>query len=230
MFESWYEVAIAALLPLTAAMLVTQVNPYHALVIRGIVGAVAALVYALLGAADVALTEALVGTMLSITLYAIAVRSSMSLRLGILDEQATAELKAPGVNAPSLATAPSSLSPVAQPVLPAIKAALRPHHLRLELHTYPTLEALQTALRQKEIHATCVSAAQRCYWDEGPMLTAPASAPYHLHIRLQRLYDLLQSGLPSTLVSLSYTPSLALRPLTSQPSTTQLHNALEGQP
>ena len=54
---------IAVLLPLTAGMLVAQRNPYHALVIRGIVGAVAALVYALFGAADVALTEALVGTM-----------------------------------------------------------------------------------------------------------------------------------------------------------------------
>jgi len=38
-------------------------------------------VYALLGAADVALTEALVGTLLSTTLYAIALRSSMVFRL-----------------------------------------------------------------------------------------------------------------------------------------------------
>ncbi|MEM1280729.1 MAG: hydrogenase subunit MbhD domain-containing protein, partial [Cyanobacteria bacterium P01_H01_bin.152] len=88
MFENLDVVAITALLPLTACMLVTQVNPYHALIIRGIVGAVAALVYALFGASDVALTEALVGTMLSITLYAIAVRSSMSLRLGILETAA----------------------------------------------------------------------------------------------------------------------------------------------
>jgi putative multicomponent Na+:H+ antiporter subunit B len=82
--ENIYVAAIMVLLPLTAAMVVTQKNPYHALVIRGILGAVAALVYALFGAADVALTEALVGTMLSITLYAIAVRSSMSMRLGVL--------------------------------------------------------------------------------------------------------------------------------------------------
>jgi uncharacterized MnhB-related membrane protein len=89
--ENIYVAAIMVLLPLTAAMVVTQKNPYHALVIRGILGAVAALVYALFGAADVALTEALVGTMLSITLYAIAVRSSMSMRLGVLVPEVVAE-------------------------------------------------------------------------------------------------------------------------------------------
>ena len=80
-----YMVASTALLPLMAVLLVLQVNPYQALVMRGILGAIAALVYVLYGAADVALTEALVGTMLSITLYAIAVRSSMIVRVGVLD-------------------------------------------------------------------------------------------------------------------------------------------------
>ncbi|MEO1003338.1 MAG: hydrogenase subunit MbhD domain-containing protein [Cyanobacteria bacterium J06638_7] len=73
---------ITALLPLTAILVVLQSNPYQTLVMRGILGAVAALIYALLGAADVALTEALVGTLLSTTLYAVALRSSMVLRLG----------------------------------------------------------------------------------------------------------------------------------------------------
>ena len=86
--EDFFVVAIAVLFPLTAGLLVCQVNPYQALVIRGILGAIAALVYALFGAADVALTEALVGTMLSITLYAVAVRSSMSMRLGVLGTEA----------------------------------------------------------------------------------------------------------------------------------------------
>jgi putative multicomponent Na+:H+ antiporter subunit B len=54
-----YLYIIVALLPLTAGMLVTQVNPYHALILRGVLGAIAALVDAVLGAADVALTEAL---------------------------------------------------------------------------------------------------------------------------------------------------------------------------
>ena len=84
MTDDIYMIAIALLLPITAGMLMFQTNPYHALVIRGILGALAALVYVLFGAADVALTEALVGTMLSVTLYAIAVRSSMRMRLGLL--------------------------------------------------------------------------------------------------------------------------------------------------
>jgi putative multicomponent Na+:H+ antiporter subunit B len=72
---------ITALLPLTAVLLVSQNNPYQTLVLRGILGSVATLLYALLGAPDVAITEALVGTLLSTTLYAVALRSSMALRL-----------------------------------------------------------------------------------------------------------------------------------------------------
>lgn len=72
---------ITALFPLTAILLVTQKNPYQTLVLRGILGSVATLLYALLGAPDVALTEALVGTLLSTTLYAVALRSAMALRL-----------------------------------------------------------------------------------------------------------------------------------------------------
>jgi len=72
-----FTVAIVALLPLTALLLVLQSNPYRALIVRGVLGAIAALTYALFGAADVALTEALVGTLLSMTLYAIAIRSTL---------------------------------------------------------------------------------------------------------------------------------------------------------
>ncbi|QPN65383.1 hydrogenase subunit MbhD domain-containing protein [Synechococcus sp. CBW1006] len=74
---------ITALLPLTAILLVSQSNPYQTLVLRGILGSVATLLYALLGAPDVALTEALVGTLLSTTLYAVALRSSMALLLSV---------------------------------------------------------------------------------------------------------------------------------------------------
>lgn len=111
-------VAIAVLLPVSATMTVVQTNPYQALVMRGILGGVAALVYALLGAADVALTEALVGTMLSITLYAVAVRSSLTLRLGILSHS---------TETPQL--------PVA--VEQAIVTAIAPYHLRLEIVPCP---------------------------------------------------------------------------------------------
>lgn len=57
-----YVYAIAVLLPISASMLVFQTNPYHALITRGILGAVSALIYTILGAADVALTDALVGS------------------------------------------------------------------------------------------------------------------------------------------------------------------------
>ena len=72
---------ITALVPLTAVLLVSQSNPSQTLVLRGILGSVSTLLYALLGAPDVAITEALVGTLLSTTLYAVALRSSMTLRL-----------------------------------------------------------------------------------------------------------------------------------------------------
>ena len=62
-----YIYVITALLPLSALMLLLEVNPYHALVTQGILGAVATLVYAVLGAPDVALTQALMGTLLGHT-------------------------------------------------------------------------------------------------------------------------------------------------------------------
>ena len=83
--NSWIDLLIVVLLPVTALFTVLQKRPYHALVLRGIMGAVAVLLYAVLGAPDVALTEALVGTLLTVVLYAIAVRSSMGLRVGRLD-------------------------------------------------------------------------------------------------------------------------------------------------
>lgn len=148
--ENFYILPIALLLPLTAALVVVQANPYQALVVRGILGAIAALVYALFGAADVALTEALVGTMVSITLYAVAVRSSMSMRLGILDSGLDADSDAgldAGLDAGSDAGITSSPS-----LIVALRAALKAHHMRLELITYANAAALQAALIAREIH------------------------------------------------------------------------------
>ena len=133
-----YIYVIVALLPLAALILVFQVNPYQALVIRAILGAVAALVYAVLGAADVALTEALVGTMLAITLYVVAVRSSLVMRLGIV-EQTTTE---------------SSLEEV---IARLRKIINKKHHLRLEFVEYPNPQLLKSALMAKEVHAICTS-------------------------------------------------------------------------
>jgi putative multicomponent Na+:H+ antiporter subunit B len=117
---------ITALLPLTAILLVGQSNPYQTLVLRGILGAVAALIYALLGAADVALTEALVGTLLSTTLYAVALRSSMVLRLGCQD---------PGA--------------MPSPLQQQLRRWLEPSSLRLELVPLP---AAQPIGRDPDLH------------------------------------------------------------------------------
>ena len=129
MSEDFFMLAIAALLPLTGCLLVLQKDPYRALVIRGVLGAIAALTYALFGAADVALTEALVGTLLSITLYAIAVRSSMRVKIGMLNTEQP------------------------EPILSPLEQPLMRHQMSCEILFYPTSEALETALVSRELHA-----------------------------------------------------------------------------
>lgn len=193
-----YIVAILLLLPLTAGMVVTQVNPYHALVMRGILGAVAALVYALFGAADVALTEALVGTMLSITLYAIAVRSSLKLRLGVVATD-------PMLTDPD--TAPAA------PCLQALRQCLRPHHMGLEVVSFPHQQALQTALAEKAIHAAAISQTE---------------LPCHLQVRVLRLYEIFQAELPPAIATLSYINTTDLDPAAG-PALPQTPDTVEGQ-
>ena len=175
MTEDIYMIAITALLPLMAVLLVMQTNPYQALVIRGILGAIAALVYVLFGAADVTLTEALVGTMLSITLYAVAVRSSMIMRVGIIE---TAD-RAAGEASEEV----DYLSTVEKLQL-ELSQILDKYHVRIEICPYADRSALTAALKTREIHASLVS-------------------PDLLNIRVQRLYNILQSGLLST-VNLAY--------------------------
>lgn len=172
----FYTLAIALLLPLMAGLLVLQKNPYHALVIRGILGAIAALLYALLGAADVALTEALVGTMLSITLYAVAVRSSMSMRLGILTT---------GINSAELTNQ----------LFPAVRTLLSPCHVQLETVPYPDLDALKKALTDKEIQAIAY---------QQPAQNSTTETTIQMLIRLPRLYEILKSEQLLNLVDLSY--------------------------
>jgi putative multicomponent Na+:H+ antiporter subunit B len=123
---------IVVLLPIVAAMLVFQTNPYHALVIRGILGAVAALLYAVLGAGDVGLTEALMGSLLAVMLYAVAVRSSLVMRLGILKEDDL------------------------EPLIESLRTVMNKHYMRVELVPFSDRQELDQALLSKEIHATCV--------------------------------------------------------------------------
>ena len=178
-----YIYAIVALLPLTAVMLTVQVNPYNALVIRGILGAIAALIYAVLGAADVALTEALVGTMLAITLYAVAVRSSLVMRVGVLNN---------GVDEAD------EQHPFIQ-LLTDLRKIASKYHLRVELVPYADPLSLNQALVEKEIHATCIERSRQ------PEFGATAfKQPYHTAVRIRRLYDILQNDLASSATHLTY--------------------------
>ncbi len=196
MIEDIYMIAIVGLLPLTAGMLVTQVNPYHALIIRGILGAVAALVYVLFGAADVALTEALVGTMLSITLYAVAVRSSMSVKLGVLDGSLLSDdSEEPSVEAALPFTAEPYTPSQTGPLLAVLRQLFNTHQMRVELVGYPTLQSLQIALKSKDIHAFCLSSQ---------VIALDSEAPYRIHTRIPRLHDILQDELSPTLAIVTY--------------------------
>ena len=174
-----YIYVIIALLPLASLMLVFQVNPYQALVVRAILGAVAALVYAVLGAADVALTEALVGTMLAVTLYVIAVRSSLVMRLGIVEGM---EQEKEGYFAEIIAN---------------IKKIINLHYLRLEIVEYPSLQDLKAGLLAKEVHAICTKR-------EPPLIAehqvVGETQTYETAIRVQRLFEIIETeaSLPDT--------------------------------
>ena len=177
-----YVYIIVTLLPLTALMLVFQVNPYNALVIRAILGAVAALVYAVLGAADVALTEALVGTMLAVTLYVIAVRSSLVMRLGVLEDT---EIK----------------QDYFVDLIANIRKVIDRYHLRLELIEYPTKDALKQALMTKEIHAICTQQEQT---ELDRSSTIDVKQNYQTAIRVRRLFEIMQTELSFPETTLVY--------------------------
>ena len=181
-----YTYIIVALLPLAALMLVFQVNPYHALVIRAILGAVAALVYAVLGAADVALTEALVGTMLAITLYVIAVRSSLVMRLGIIKE-----------------LEPENENYFAE-LITSFRKIIDKHHLRLELVEYPNKILLEQALNNKEVHAVCIKDEQPEIQYENSIKEIDVRQTYNTTVRVRRLFEILQTELTFPETSLNY--------------------------
>lgn len=185
-----YIYVIVALLPLAALMLVVQVNPYHALVIRGVLGAVAALVYAVLGAADVALTEALVGTMLAITLNAVAVRSSLVMRVGVLKEEDSETAGTP--------------EPLFGQLMEDLRKAVSKYHLRLELVPYPTPQLLEQALREKEVHATCTEGWHGQSEEPDVSLEKSEGQFYYTTTRVRRLYEILQSELSSPATHLIY--------------------------
>lgn len=171
-----YIYIITALLPLAACMLVLQNNPYDALVIRGILGAVAAMLYAIFGAADVALTEALVGTLLSIMLYAVAVRSSLVMRLGVLENELIEKADEKSFDQ----------------ILDEFRRIFGKRYMRLEVIPYIDRTELQQALLEKEIHAICTPLSDS---DEKPV--------YETIIRLPRLYEIIQNEISAPTMNLT---------------------------
>lgn len=207
MSDELYIIPIVLLLPLTGCMLVLQLNPYHALVIRGIFGAIAALVYVLFGAADVALTEALVGTMLSITLYAVAVRSSMSLRLGAIEGQLKADS--------------------AQELLSQLRKTFGKYHMGIEIVPYTNPEAMQAALIAKEIHTACIESEKKGKSEYSNGHTEPYPL-YDLQTRVTRLYEIMQAEVPPTLAELGYVDPDRPSPPKTDDALAPVPEAMEG--
>ncbi|MGQ4646777.1 hydrogenase subunit MbhD domain-containing protein [Lyngbya aestuarii] len=208
-----YIYVITALLPLSALMLILQTNPYHALVIQGILGAVAALVFAVLGAADVALTQALMGTLLAITLYAIAVRSSLVMRLGVLEEGAinainTDDEPLPDGKAVSIATWQECDH--FQQLMDDMRSIFHKHYMRVEVVPYTNRQALYRALMDKEVHAACArrdydsEAGRDSVHNQDSVVSQDEQEPYHTTTRVQRLYDIMRTELASPATSLAY--------------------------
>jgi putative multicomponent Na+:H+ antiporter subunit B len=185
MNDNSYIYVLVALLPLAAGMVVFQVNPYHALLLRGVLGAIAALVYTILGAGDVGLTEALMGTLLAITLYAVTVRSSFVLRLGVIEEGTE------GDAIPNDKTAGDF-----KQLIDDIRTVFQKRHMRLELVPYATTQALQRALREKEVHAACAPQSQLEHSGEAQL--------YNTATRVRRVYDIMQTELSSPGTTLTY--------------------------
>ncbi|MDJ0633874.1 MAG: DUF4040 domain-containing protein [Xenococcaceae cyanobacterium MO_188.B29] len=187
-----YIYIISVLLPLAACMVLFQVNPYHALVIRGILGAIAAMIYAIWGAADVALTEALVGTMLAITLYAIAVRSSMVMRVGVLTE----ELQEIDENI----LKDDRVHNLFGQLITDLRKVFQNYYMRIELIFYQDIKELDQALIDREIHTTCVRSSSL----EPDNLDETETQPYQTKTRVKRLYNIMKNELSSSKTMLTY--------------------------
>ncbi|MFP4031050.1 MAG: hydrogenase subunit MbhD domain-containing protein [Desulfococcaceae bacterium] len=133
--NSWLLAGIAALLPISALITVWQRRPAFALLARGMMGGVATLLYAVLGAPDVALTEALMGTFLVVLLYAITVRATLVVRVAVVSEAVEA--------------GPTSCDPAVGP----LRACCHRHHLEVEFLPMEDPRAAGEALADGRVDA-----------------------------------------------------------------------------
>lgn len=67
------------LLPILAILLIQSESPINSLIYRSFLGSIAAFIYAIVGAPDVALTEVMVGTLLSSLIYIVTIRACYSI-------------------------------------------------------------------------------------------------------------------------------------------------------
>ncbi|MGL5510985.1 MAG: DUF4040 domain-containing protein [Microcoleaceae cyanobacterium] len=210
-----YIYIIAALLPLTAYLTVIQANPYQAMIMRGILGSIAALLYAIWGAADVALTEALMGTLLSVTLYAITVRSSLVMNLGLIEEEYQQFLVKTGKKSKidQSENADNNLSDITlnenyindlEKLIGEFQTVLNQYYMRLEIFTYADQASLENALIAEKVHGIVYQSKQLDHHN----------FPYLTKLRIQRLYEIMTNQLPANM-SVVYINQI-VDPLTSQ--------------
>jgi putative multicomponent Na+:H+ antiporter subunit B len=128
--------------------------------------------------------------MLAITLYAIAVRSSLVMRLGVLEDEA---IKADGNH--HFAT-----------LINELRTIFGKRYMRLELVTYTNTQSLHRALIAKEVHAICARPEQS---DQNGAVHGDEKQRYHTKTRIQRIYDIMQTELssPGTILSYVNTPN-----------------------
>ena len=74
-FQTLLLLPFELLLPVLGLLLIQSESPITSLIYRSFLGSIAALIYALIGAPDVALTEVMVGTLLSSLIYIVTIRS-----------------------------------------------------------------------------------------------------------------------------------------------------------
>ncbi|HCZ05626.1 MAG TPA: hypothetical protein DHV12_00575 [Thermotogae bacterium] len=136
----WMDALIIGLLPLTALITVLQRKLLHGIIARGMFGLSASLVYAFLGAPDVAVTEALMGALLVTFLYVVVVKSTGVLRVGFMTlhpmiEEINGETE--GLEADIL------------------KTFCREYHLKSEFHKFDDEKEMEEALKEGRIDVAC---------------------------------------------------------------------------
>jgi len=127
----------------------------------------------------------LMGTLLAITLYAVTVRSSLVLRLGVIEN---------GIE--NDAVSDDKKTGHFKQLIDDIRAVFKKRHMRLEVVPYATSQALQREKIEKEVHATCSPQEQ--------LEKSGEVQPYNTTIRVRRVYEIMETELASPGTTLTY--------------------------